>query len=120
VTEEFLFRGVLQGWLERVALWTRRSRWENTAQAELPDDGAAPMAATRPLLVWPIVVSSLVFALMHYSHGVAWVPLFFFALALGYLFQRTGSLVAPIVLHVSLNASTMLILYLMSLGEPGA
>jgi membrane protease YdiL (CAAX protease family) len=45
---------------------------------------------------------------------VAWVPLFFFALALGYLFQRTGSLIAPIVLHVSLNATTMLILYLIS------
>lgn len=112
ITEEFLFRGVLQGWLERVAAWMR-SRREYPLDSNAPEDAATMPMATRGLLLWPIVVSSLVFALMHYSHGVAWVPLFFFALALGYLFQRTGSLIAPIVLHVSLNATTMLILYLM-------
>ena len=63
---------------------------------------------------------SAVFAGMHYSHGVAWIPLFFFALALGYLYQRTRSLVAPIVLHMALNASSMVMLWLSTLGERGA
>ncbi len=119
LTEEFLFRAVLQGWLERVAIQIARYRDALASvplaqEAERAEGISTSSPPGRPLLVWPIVVSSLVFALMHYSHGVAWIPLFFLALGLGYLYQRTRSLVAPIVLHVSLNASTMLILWLAS------
>ncbi len=120
LTEEFLFRGVLQGWLERVAIRIRQLPQEYPLEGDPREEITMPAQGARPLLIWPIVVSSLVFAAMHLSHGVACVPLFFFALALGYLYQRTRSLIAPIVLHVSLNASTMLILYLVSLGERGA
>jgi membrane protease YdiL (CAAX protease family) len=119
LTEEFLIRGVLQGWLERLAIHLRRFLHPPLAEQEA-DGGPMTATSARPLLVWPILVSSLLFALMHYEHGVAWVPLFFFALGLGYLYQRTRSLIAPIVLHVSLNATTMLILWLATLAERGA
>ena len=60
----------------------------------------------------PIALSSLLFAAVHYGHGVAPIPLFFLALALGYLYQRTHRLLAPIVLHASLNACSMIYLWL--------
>jgi membrane protease YdiL (CAAX protease family) len=104
LTEEFLFRAVLQGWLERLV-------------GLIP--GSSPREA-RLLLYVPILVSSAVFAGMHHEHGVAWVPLFFFGLALGYLYQRTRNLIAPIVLHMSLNASSMLMLWLFSISQGAA
>jgi membrane protease YdiL (CAAX protease family) len=108
LTEEFVFRAVLQGWLERVA--ARAARDPNAVEGAAESGTMSPLP--WPVLVVPIVASSLIFALMHYTHGVAWIPLFFFALGLGYLYQRTRSLVAPIVLHACLNACTMLILWL--------
>jgi len=114
LTEEFLFRLVFQGWLERVdRRWLRPSQ-PLYSEAHGGPEQLAPRA--RPLVLWPIFVSSAVFALMHFSHGVAWIPLFFFALALGYLYQRTGSLVPSIVLHVCLNGTTMLILWLATMS----
>lgn len=141
LVEEFLFRGVLQGWLE--AVWPRPRR---NGAFELPtlaaDDAAALLAddasrmhpegrATLAELVdrqealatdaaqhqsappspplGPVLVSSLVFAAVH-----GWpdcVALFFFALGLGYLYQRTHRLWPSVVLHMCLNAGTMLLLW---------
>jgi membrane protease YdiL (CAAX protease family) len=124
LTEEFLFRAVLQGWLERLVVrdanasvgsaWAENAAASQTAPA---DQGEEATVEARRLRMLPVVVSSAVFAGMHYSHGVAWIPLFFFALALGYLYQRSRSLVAPIVLHMSLNASSMTMLWLSTFGE---
>jgi hypothetical protein len=67
------------------------------------------------------VLVSVIFAAMH---GPVWpspVPLFFFSLGLGVLYQRTGGLVAPVVLHAMLNGLTTLLLYLTVLaGGPDA
>ena len=63
---------------------------------------------------WPVLVSSALFALVHYSHGPAPIPLFVFALGLGYLYQRTHRLLPCIVLHFSLNACSLL-MFLLSL-----
>ncbi len=57
--------------------------------------------------VWPVVASSLVFALLHYSHGPDWVPLFFLAIGLGYLYRQTHRIVPGIVVHFLLNAFSM-------------
>jgi membrane protease YdiL (CAAX protease family) len=77
VAEEFFFRRVLQGWLER--------RLEHQA-------GSA------------VVVSAAAFALAHAGHGLAFVPLFLFGLVLGTMARQTGSLVACILLHGLFNA----------------
>ncbi|TWU15812.1 CPBP family intramembrane glutamic endopeptidase [Allorhodopirellula heiligendammensis] len=60
-----------------------------------------------PTAVWPIIVTSLVFAVMHWGQGPAPIPLFFLSLGLGYLYRQTGSLVPSIVVHFILNGFTM-------------
>lgn len=63
-----------------------------------------------------VVFSSAIFALMHLGHGAAPIPLFFLALALGYLYQRTGRLLPSVTVHFCLNACSLALLYL---GLPG-
>jgi len=82
VSEEFLFRRVLQGWLEGW-LEPREPRW----------GGATAIG-----------LSSLAFAAAHVGQGMAWVPLFFFGLVVGYLARQTGSIVPGIILHGLFNA----------------
>ena len=82
VAEEFLFRRVLQGWLDRW-LEPREPRWGG---------------------VTAIVLSSRAFAAAHVGQGMAWVPLFFFGLVVGYLARQTGSIVPGIILHGLFNA----------------
>ena len=74
LAEEFFFRGVLQGWLERVA----------------------PAAAVQ--------VSAAAFGLAHVDHGLGWIPLVGFGVAAGFLTRQTGSLLASITLHAGFNA----------------
>ncbi|HVA51629.1 MAG TPA: CPBP family intramembrane glutamic endopeptidase [Pirellulales bacterium] len=97
LAEELLFRALLQGWLESVRV----------LQAPDPvvaaDSEAAPQVQPRR---GAIIVSSLVFALLHLGHGADAVPLFFFALALGYLYQQTHRLMPSVTLHFCLNASS--------------
>ncbi len=58
-----------------------------------------------------IVISSLVFSLLHLGHGADPIPLFFLALTLGYLYQRTGRLLPSVVVHFCLNGCSMLLLW---------
>jgi membrane protease YdiL (CAAX protease family) len=80
-----------------------------------PAAAAAPPASMRSLGGFrcdyaAIILSSLVFSLMHLGHGADPIPLFFLALALGYLYQRTGRLLPSVVVHFCLNACSMLAL----------
>lgn len=80
IMEEFLFRGILQTYLK-----TR----------------IGPKAA--------ILGSSLIFALVHYTHSqsvgnLSLIPaLFSFACYLGFIYEKQASLFAPIALHITLN-----------------
>ena len=53
------------------------------------------------------MISSAVFALIHVGQGAAPIPLFLFAIGLGFVFRYTGSLIPCIALHFMLNAFTM-------------
>jgi membrane protease YdiL (CAAX protease family) len=55
----------------------------------------------------PIVLSSTVFALLHYTHGPDWIPLLFLAAGLGYLYQRTHRLLPSLVVHCLLNSYSL-------------
>jgi membrane protease YdiL (CAAX protease family) len=55
----------------------------------------------------PIAASSLIFALLHYSHGPDWIPLILLAAGMGYLYQRTHRLLPSLVVHASLNSLSM-------------
>lgn len=154
IVEEFLFRVLFQGWLERVAgKLARQSVVAAAAQApatppeaadQMPlaprrDDAnpyAPPLAdlpeqpltvesavnrdsSTSPPPFWPVLVSSSIFALLHWGHGPDPVPLFVLAVGLGYLYRQTHRVLPGIVVHVLLNAFSMLVLWLNVYGGLG-
>lgn len=77
LAEEFFFRRVLQGWLERRC------------------GGRAEPA---------VLLSAGMFAVAHAGHGLAVVPLFLLGIVLGTIARQTGSLVPCILLHGLFNA----------------
>lgn len=132
VTEEFFFRVVLQGWLEarfaergvdhsadKPAPATELEKNPDAARPVLFTEIAAPPAAetyARALVsapepsAMPIVLSSFIFAIVHLEYGPSAVPLFFFALVLGYLYRQTHRIWPSIVTHASLNAFSTFIM----------
>jgi len=60
---------------------------------------------------WALVVSALIFALIHLTPGVL-PPLFVIGLLLAYLYERTDSLWPSILLHAVINSMAFISLYL--------
>jgi membrane protease YdiL (CAAX protease family) len=106
LVEEFLCRVLLQGWLEKamagnasgVQLIAGGDK-ETEEKPSPPWTGAAAIAA-----------SSLIFALLHYTHGPDPVALFVLALGLGYLYRRTHRLLPCVVVHFWNNAFSFAVL----------
>ena len=86
--EEFVFRVVLQGWLEG-----RESRWRRNHS----------LLRRVPRGVTSIALSSFAFALAHAGSFPAPIPLFFFSLAAGYLYRQTHRILPSLVLHMCFN-----------------
>lgn len=132
LTEEFLFRVLLQGWLERLALGKQTGITppeqqpvplkEDEFESEL--DQANPYAASGASLfsrkklaresvparaVWPIWASAAIFALMHFGQGAAPIPLLLLGAMLGYVYRQTHRLVPCVVLHALFNLFSLLI-----------
>lgn len=173
VVEEFMFRVLLQGWLEKTdplrfvrssaggaANSTEASAGEqpppNTApptisppndltdppQLQVPAGHQTPAQALNPYAppssvsyadmpivasdateviepisdkpppFWPVLVSSTIFALLHWGHGPDPIPLFVLAVGLGYLYRQTHRALPGIVVHMLLNGVSMLMLFL--------
>ena len=72
--------------------------------------------ATNPRIMGKLMVAnvlvSILFAGLHYSVWPTPVPIFFLSLALGILYQRTGSLVAPTALHMTFNGISTILMFL--------
>jgi membrane protease YdiL (CAAX protease family) len=90
--EELFFRVLLQGWLESAGA-------ASVGPAEHSTEPIEPTPRRTAILA-----TSLIFALLHLGHGAAPIPLFFLALALGYLYQRTHRLLPSVTVHFLLNA----------------
>jgi len=77
--------------------------------------------ALQPLLGW--VTASLVFGLVHFVPRREFLPWTGFAVLvgflLGWLFEATGNLVAPVVAHAVVNALNLRFLALHYAGEAG-
>jgi membrane protease YdiL (CAAX protease family) len=86
LVEEFFFRRILQGWLER-------------RLGELAGSTRGPELA--------IAGSALAFGLAHLGQGLAWLPLVVFGAVLGYLARQTGSIVPGILAHALFNAISL-------------
>ena len=126
LAEEFLFRVLLQGWMEAVAMRWRREREPDISPLgdaiEFTPQAFAPPAADSSvgLMPWPIILSSLAFALVHWGHGPDPIPLFVLALLLGYLYQKTHRIWPSLVVHACLNTWSLTMLWLnlkLGLGE---
>jgi membrane protease YdiL (CAAX protease family) len=89
VAEEFIFRGMLFPFIKQLG-------W--------------------PKLAW--FGTSFLFALIHLN-APTFVPLFVFALALTWLYEKTGNLLAPITAHALFNA-TNLVMLLWQVQHPDA
>ncbi len=136
VFEEVFFRGFLQAWLQRLGTgaadcvvaggWDSSSKLQqhevakntdpsSSANSDFPSGLVDPQKGNSVGLgssrtsdsIWPILVTSGLFALAHVGQGPAPIPLFFFGIALGYVFRRTNSIIPCIVLHMMLNAFSM-------------
>jgi membrane protease YdiL (CAAX protease family) len=105
--EETIFRGVLQGWLARVS-------------AEILGDGQEPRPSTSGWLgpeTPGVVLASALFAAVHFRQWPTPIPLFILAMVMGSLRRRTGSLLAPIIVHALFNATSTLGMLAMQLGR---
>jgi membrane protease YdiL (CAAX protease family) len=140
IGEELTFRTVLQGWLEK---WDARrieigsgvhdvSEAVETAPVvdegvvlvpvddESPATAEAPAQSETPRYSWlPIVISSLLFGLAHFGYGPEPIPMFLFALILGYVYQRTHRIVPSMVAHALFNGMSLFMLWrVMLAGGP--
>lgn len=129
VVEELFFRVLMQGWLENIAAYLAlpeecRNRdlasrcWWGMRQmadgdySEVSGSGAQPLGRMQPR-PWPVVVSAALFASAHAGYGPDPIPLFFLALGLGYLYQRTHRALPCIMLHMMVNGTSMFMLWLL-------
>lgn len=116
ICEELFFRSIFQGWLERVLLHGHEPPAEESAVAEIAPsgshDGAYGAVSRAPALWWlPILISSAVFSLMHLGFTrprLDFIPIFFLALVLGYLYQRTHRILPSILVHMALNVASLM------------
>ena len=60
-----------------------------------------------------ILISAALFGLAHLGYGPEPIPLFFLALVLGYLYNRTHRIVPSVVAHALFNAYSMIALWRM-------
>ncbi|TWU39920.1 CAAX amino terminal protease self- immunity [Novipirellula aureliae] len=126
VVEEFLFRVMLQGGLQRMAdsdVVVMRTDDTLIQNKTLPEEHASdPLnpyqpaeeislqstpSGWKPSSFWPIVAASFVFAMMHWGQGAAPIPLFFLSLGLGFLYRQTGRITGPVIVHIMLNSFTL-------------
>ncbi len=140
VVEEFFFRLLVQGWLEKLDRMVHQLPAEDRPPAAIaPPTGddvdeeydrdtenpylipfGSPLAEPRgkrqaderPGTYLPVIASSLLFALAHFGQGPAPVPLFFLALGLGYLYRQTHRIMPCIVVHFLVNSVSLLNLWL--------
>lgn len=86
VAEEFFFRGLLQTFLVSIfrgRTGSRSNRWV------------------------AIVVAAILFGAVHYSQPSAIPALTVLAVLMGYVYEKTGALAWPIVIHAAFNAKTL-------------
>ena len=104
LVEEFLFRVLLQGWLEK-----------RQVASSVQHDTELLEGHRRAPGYSPIIVSSLLFGLLHVGHGADPIPLFVLGLFLGYAYRQTHRILAPLVIHMLVNGVAILELWIIYL-----
>lgn len=100
----------------------------NPYASPLPTDPTAAPVAAEPAPITPnwgagwvlsILSTSLLFAAAHFTQWPDPVPLFLFALMLGYLYQTTHRILPSIVAHFCLNTFSLTMMWLAFVVRPG-
>jgi membrane protease YdiL (CAAX protease family) len=65
----------------------------------------------------PILLTSIFFAAMHLPQWPAPIAIFLLSMALGTVYQRTGSLLASVTMHATFNGINTLLLLLVAIGQ---
>lgn len=119
--EETAFRLAFQGWFERremlagriesVADLTDHRTFDQSADAAPPTAPIVTYAYPSPSWI-PVAISSVIFGLAHYGHGVSPAPLILLGVVLGYLYRQTHRILPCIVCHMLFNGFTFVMLAL--------
>lgn len=135
VCEEIAFRLIFQGWLERRAQLSRRSRFAvgpvepslplepaetgspESALATPADNADASVPTMTPVddsIHWgPILTSAALFGVAHFAQGPpAVAAMVCLGISQGYVYQRTHRIVPCIVCHMMFNSVSMLVFFL--------
>jgi membrane protease YdiL (CAAX protease family) len=76
-------------------------------------------ASATPPAVWAtwagILVSAALFTVVH--DAWTWPPIFVLAVCLGYAYERTGNLWAPITMHAAFNSISTVVYLLIAPGQ---
>ncbi|MEM9588530.1 MAG: CPBP family intramembrane glutamic endopeptidase [Planctomycetota bacterium] len=108
VVEEYAVRGLMQGSLQTIL------DPPESLETQVGDESSAGPSRSgwTPRHWLPNYITSGVFALLHANQGLAPIPLFVLSVGLGYLYRQTGKLMIPVLVHATLNGTTMLLLTL--------
>lgn len=150
LVEEFLFRVLIQGWLQSAPFGSIKSIFlgqrESTelvfaansvdaSAAASQDNPYTPLNATVTTVtpaedtsesvaltppVWPSFVTGTLFGLAHFGYGLSFIPLIFLGIILGLLYRATHSIWPSLVVHFILNGSSMIALGISILIEQAA
>ena len=93
---------------------TMPERAELSGESEPPAEMRGELPGYPRGLV-PVLCSSTLFALAHWGHGAAPIPLFALALGLGYLYLRTHRVLPCILVHLLLNGTSLAMMWLAAL-----
>jgi membrane protease YdiL (CAAX protease family) len=121
--EEFFFRVLFQGWLERFWPVSRPIVELTAVDTTMVDDRSAPPTTDHGPLTTdsstirlpPILISAAFFSLLHLGWPAGPVrpdpiPLFLLSLMLGYVYQRTHRIWPSLIVHFCLNGMSILVL----------
>lgn len=130
--EELMFRAVFQGWLRRLFSPPADpeqdfAALEGAVLTEVdPGGNAAPTSRFVPMLppriprrILSVVLTSALFAAVHFEQMPAPLAIFPLSLALGLLYETTESLLPSVLLHALFNGLNTTLLVWVLLYQPG-
>ncbi|WP_075084290.1 CPBP family intramembrane glutamic endopeptidase [Mariniblastus fucicola] len=113
LAEEFFFRGLIQGWLQRAFDYDEPKAWFSGGVVEESTAREFANGYFKQLQFWaPILITSIAFAGVHMGQGPAPIPLFFLSIGIGYVFRKSGSLWPCVIVHMLLNSLSLTMLTL--------
>ena len=62
-------------------------------------------------ILWSILITSALFSLMH-THPVGFLPIMVLGILLAYLYEKTGSIIPSITVHIIHNVGTVCMVFL--------